>query len=33
MSKAMWDKYRRQFAYAEHIEYAHIIELLRTLVK
>lgn len=31
--RAMWEKYRKQFAYAENIEYESIIELLKTLVK
>ena len=31
--KTMWEKYRKQFAYAESIEYEHIIELLKTLVE
>ena len=29
---AMWDKYRKQFAYAADIEYEQIIETLKTLV-
>ena len=29
---AMWDKYRKQFAYAADIEYEQIIEILKTLV-
>ena len=29
---AMWDKYRKQFAYASDIEYEQIIEILKTLV-
>ena len=29
---AMWDKYRKQFAYAAGIEYEQIIEILKTLV-
>lgn len=30
--RAMWDKYRRQFAYAQDITYEQIIETVRTLV-
>ena len=30
--KAMWDKYRKQFAYAAEIEYGQIIDVLKTLV-
>ena len=30
--KAMWEKYRKQFAYAAHIEYSQIIDVLKTLV-
>ena len=30
--RAMWDKYRKQFAYAADIEYARIMEILKTLV-
>ena len=30
--KTMWEKYRKQFAYAENIDYESIIELLKTLV-
>ena len=30
--KAMWEKYRRQFAYAAHIEYSQIMDVLKTLV-
>ena len=30
--RAMWDKYRKQFAYAADIEYAQIMEILKTLV-
>ena len=29
--KAMWDKYRKQFAYAAEIEYDQIIAVLKTL--
>ena len=29
---AMWDKYRKQFAYAADIEYEQIMEILKTLV-
>ena len=28
----MWEKYRKQFAYAADIEYEQIIETLKTLV-
>ena len=28
----MWEKYRKQFAYAAHIEYSQIIDVLKTLV-
>lgn len=31
--KTMWDKYRKQFAYAEKIEYGQIIAVLKTLVE
>lgn len=31
--KAMWDKYRRQFAYAADIEYGQIMTALKTLLK
>lgn len=31
--KTMWEKYRKQFAYAENIEYERIVELLKTLVE
>lgn len=31
--KSLWSKYRKQFSYAENIEYDAIIELLRTLVE
>ena len=31
--KTMWDKYRKQFAYAADIEYGQIIHVLRTLVE
>lgn len=31
--KTMWDKYRKQFAYAKNIDYERIIELLKTLVE
>ena len=30
--KTMWDKYRKQFAYATNIEYSQIIAILQTLV-
>lgn len=30
--RAMWDKYRKQFAYAADIEYEQIMEILKTLV-
>lgn len=30
--KNMWEKYRKQFAYASHIEYDQIIAVLKTLV-
>ncbi len=30
--RAMWDKYRRQFAYAQDITYQQILEILKTLV-
>ena len=30
--KAMWDKYRKQFAYAVNIEYGEIINVLKTLL-
>ena len=30
--KAMWEKYRKQFAYAAHIEYRQIMNVLKTLV-
>ncbi len=30
--KTMWDKYRKQFAYAADIEYGQIMEILKTLV-
>ena len=30
--KTMWDKYRKQFAYAADIEYVQIVEVLKTLV-
>ena len=30
--RAMWDKYRRQFAYAEGIEYASILKEIRNLI-
>ena len=30
--RAMWDKYRKQFAYAADIEYDQIMEILKTLV-
>ena len=30
--KAMWEKYRKQFAYAAHIEYSQIMDVLKTLV-
>lgn len=31
--KATWDKYRKQFAYAETIEYQKIMDVLKTLVQ
>ena len=31
--KAMWDKYRKQFAYAASIEYGQIINVLKTLLE
>jgi predicted nucleotidyltransferase component of viral defense system len=31
--KAMWSKYRKQFAYAQDIDYEQIIMVLRTLVE
>ncbi len=31
--KTMWDKYRRQFAYAENIEYELIVSVLKLIVK
>ena len=31
--RTMWDKYRKQFAYAENIEYEQIMEILRTLTE
>ena len=30
--KSMWEKYRKQFAYAAHIEYSQIMDVLKTLV-
>ena len=30
--KTMWDKYRKQFAYASDIEYGQIMEILKSLV-
>ena len=30
--KTMWEKYRRQFAYATHIEYSQIMDVLKMLV-
>ena len=29
---SMWEKYRKQFAYAAHIEYSQIVDVLKTLV-
>ena len=29
----MWDKYRKQFAYAAEIEYEEIMEVIRALIK
>lgn len=29
--KAMWEKYRKQFSYASHIEYSEIMEVLKAL--
>ena len=31
--KTMWDKYRKQFAYAKDIEYGQIIAVLKTLME
>lgn len=31
--KTMWDKYRKQFAYASDIEYSQIVAVLKTLMK
>lgn len=31
--RAMWDKYRKQFAYAADIEYGQIMTVLKTLIK
>ena len=31
--KTMWDKYRRQFAYASDIEYDQIMAVLKTLTE
>ena len=31
--KTMWDKYRKQFAYAKDIEYGQIIAVLKTLTE
>ena len=28
----MWEKYRKQFAYASHIKYSQIMDVLKTLV-
>ena len=28
----MWEKYRKQFAYAAHIEYGQIMDVLKALV-
>ena len=30
--KVMWEKYRKQFAYAAHIEYGQIMDVLKALV-
>lgn len=30
--RTMWEKYRKQFAYAKDIEYKQIMKVLRTLV-
>lgn len=30
--KSMWEKYRKQFAYAAHIEYSQIMDVLKALV-
>ena len=30
--RAMWDKYRKQFAYSEHIGYASILKEIRKLI-
>ena len=31
--KAMWEKYRKQFAYAAHIEYSQIMDVLKTSIR
>lgn len=31
--RTMWEKYRKQFAYAEHIEYGQIMNVLKTLLE
>ncbi len=31
--RAMWDKYRKQFAYATDIEYDQILTVLKTLLE
>lgn len=31
--KTMWEKYRKQFTYAAHIEYGQIVAVLRALVQ
>ncbi len=31
--KTMWDKYRKQFAYAQDIEYGQIVTMVKTLLK
>ena len=31
--KTMWDKYRKQFAYAADIEYDQIVNVLKTLLR
>src|SRR5699024_6249826 len=30
--KTMWEKYRKQFAYAAHIEYGQIMDVLKALI-
>ena len=31
--KTIWEKYRKQFAYAAHIEYGQIVAVLKALVQ